>query len=163
MQGVAQTGGLTSTDISQLAKDMANLDSVKKATSANIVTDLVAQGYSASDAASYAKSLTDTSTTIATEIGSNVTSTSSGSSASASTQIGISVSEDAQGDLTLISTISTEASAVAQSAASAVSALDGAQTSASINVANWLVAREYQVIDNSTNSTTSGVSVSTYA
>ena len=165
MQTVAQTGGLSSTDISQLASDMTNLDSVKKEASANISSYLVTQGYSASDAATYANALTATSTTIATDIGSSVSSTGNGSYASASSQIGISVSEDAQGNITLISTVSTEARAAAQSASNAVNALDSAQTSAFTNIANWLVAQGYQALDASVNpgDTSSSGNVSAYA
>jgi hypothetical protein len=154
MQGVAQTGGLSSTDIAQLAKDMANLDSVKKAATANISSSLIAQGYSASDAAKYANALTDTSTTIATSLSSSVSSAGNGVYSSATTQIGISVSEDAQGDLTLISTVKKDASAMAHGAASAANGLDSAQTNASANIANWLITQGYQSLDSNADSGT---------
>jgi len=145
MQGVEHSGGLSATDITQLASDMASLNSVNQEAAANISDYLISMGYSASDANTYAKAITDASTTIGSSISDSVTGVSNGSISSASTQVSISVSEDARGDLSLTSILNTSASA--GSSADAMSALESAQTAASTNIADWVDAHGYTSLD----------------
>jgi hypothetical protein len=152
LQEVEQTGGLSSTDITQLASDMASLNSVNQEAAANISGYLVSAGYSASDASAYAKAITNTSTTIGSGISDKVTNIGNGSISSASTQVSISVSEDASGDLTFTSILDTKASAIAGSSADAMSALESAQTASSSNISDWVDAHGYTSLDANTSS-----------